>query len=223
MSRFAATRRFLVMLLMCCGIIALHPNPAMAATFDQVYREGVEYADIDPPVPTDIKGGVEVVEMFWYGCETCYAIQPYMRNWLQTQPKQVHYKRLPAVLNPAMEVHARTFFAAQVLGLQDKIHEPLFRAIHEEHRKLDDEKSLAAFFREFGVDDDDFLRAFNSPRVADKMFHVRNLSARYGIHGVPAIIVDGRFYTDPTRVKSPEELVMVVNFLVKQELQRLNN
>ena len=52
---------------------------------------------------------------------------------------------------------------------------------------------------------------------------MRNLGARYGIHGVPAIVVDGRFYTDPTRVKSPEELVMVVNFLVKQELQRLNN
>lgn len=222
MNRFVVTSRTLA-LLACAGLAAVQPAPAGAATFNQVFREGVEYADIDPPVPTDVKDGVEVVEMFWYGCETCYAIQPYMHNWLQTQPKKVHYKRLPAVLNPAMEVHARTFFAAQVLGLQAKIHEPLFRAIHEEHRKLDSEKSLAAFFREFGVSNDDFLRAFNSPRVADKMFHVRNLSARYGIRGVPAIIVDGRYYTDPTRVKSPEELVMVVNFLVELELRRLNN
>lgn len=222
MSRIKAVSRATAVLL-CAGLMVMLSIPAGAATFNQVFREGVEYADIDPPVPTGMKDGVQVVEMFWYGCETCYAIQPYMHNWLRTQPKTVHYKRLPAVLNPAMEVHARTFFAAQVLGLQAKIHQPLFRAIHEEHRKLDSEKSLAAFFREFGVSDDEFMRAFNSPRVADKMFHVRNLSARYGIRGVPAIIVNGRYYTDPTRVKSPEELVMVVNFLVKLELRRLNN
>jgi thiol:disulfide interchange protein DsbA len=210
--------------LACAGIAGLWGSVpgTQAATFNQVYREGVEYVDIDPPVPTDTGDGVEVVEMFWYGCETCYAIQPYMHNWIRTQPKTVHYKRLPAALNPAMELDARTFFAAQVLGLQEKIQEPLFSAIHEEHRNLDSERAMAAFFREFGVSDDDFMRAFNSPAVAGKMFHIRNLTARYGIHGVPAIVVDGRYYTDPTHVKSPEELVMVVNFLVKMELRRLN-
>lgn len=214
----ASRRAAGVALLLCL----LCPAVLQAATFNQVFREGVNYVDIYPPAPTSAKGGVEVVEMFWYHCETCFVIQPYMKNWLKTQPRTVHYRRVPALLNAKMDLDARAFFAARALGVADKINDPLFKAIQEDHRELDTRDALAEFFDEQGVSKGDFLRAFNSPAVASAMFRDRNLGARYGIQGVPSIIVNGRYYTDPTRVKSPEELVMVVNFLVNQELQRLN-
>lgn len=206
------------------GLVACLSFPLWtgAATFNQVFQEGVNYQDVNPPVPTRVQGGVEVTEMFWYGCETCYVIRPYMHNWLKTQPKSVHYRRMPAVLNARMDAQARAYFAAQELGVLNQVDAPLFSAIHEQHLALNTEDALSAFFREFGVSKDDFARAFNSPEVAGKMFRARNLGARYGLRGVPAIIVNGRYLTDPTLVKSPEELVMVVNFLVQQELRRLN-
>lgn len=219
----AAVRGRYALLIALAACTLLSPVLLTAATFNQVFREGVEYADIYPPVPTSVKNGVEVVEMFWYGCETCYLIQPYMANWRRLQPKSVHYLQRPAVLSADMDVDARAYYAARALGVLSRTHVALFRAIHEEHRKLDSPDRLAAFFAEYGVDKDDFLRAYNSPAVAGAVFRERNLTARYGIPGVPAIIIDGRYYTDPTRVKSPEELVEVVNFLVQLERRRLND
>lgn len=208
----------------CIVLAVLAFTPLVqAATFNQVFREGVNYVDIYPPAPTSTKNGVEVVEVFWYGCDTCFLIQPYMRKWLKTQPSSVHYRRMPGLVSAKMDLDARAFYTAKVLGVANKIHEPLFRAIHLNHRRLDTRNALAEFFDEQGVGRKKFLKAFNSPAVASRMFRARNLTARYGIKGVPSIVVDGRYYTDPTRVKSPDELVMVVNFLVDQELQRLNH
>ncbi|HKJ22467.1 MAG TPA: thiol:disulfide interchange protein DsbA/DsbL [Gammaproteobacteria bacterium] len=206
------------------AVLALAFAPLVqGATFNQVFREGVDYVDIYPPAPTSTKKGVEVVEVFWYGCDTCYLIQPYMRNWIKTQPRSVHYRRMPGLINAKMDLDARAFYAAKALGVVSRIHQPLFKAIHEDHRELDTKGALAEFFDEQGIGKQKFLKAFNSPAVASQMFRARNLTARYGIKGVPSIIVNGRYYTDPTRVKSPDELVMVVNFLVKQEMQRLNH
>lgn len=206
-----------------CAVLAALAPAVQAATFNQVFREGVNYVDIYPPAPTKTKDGVEVVEVFWYQCSTCYLIQSYMRNWRKTQPSTVHYRRMPGLVNAKMDLDARAYYAAKVLGVADKIQQPLFKAIQQDHRVLDSKDALAEFFDEQGIGRSKFLHAFDSPAVAGRMFRARNLTARYGIKGVPSIIVNGRYYTDPTRVKSAEELVMVVDFLVKQELQRLNH
>jgi thiol:disulfide interchange protein DsbA len=191
-----------------------------AASFDQSFREGVHY-EVIAPAESGGDGKVEVVEMLWYGCGSCYAIQPYVQRWLETKPEGVVYRRMPAILNAGMSFHARTFYTAQALGVLGKVHEPLFSAIHDQQRRLDTEQSLAAFFTRRGVDEESFRRTFNSPVVASKVIQARNASSRYGIRGAPSLIVNGRYLTDPTHVSSAEELIMVMDYLVERELQRL--
>src|SRR5688572_12689761 len=48
----------------------------------QGYTEGVQYKPLAPAQPTNVeKGKVEVVEVFWYGCSHCYAIEPMFESW----------------------------------------------------------------------------------------------------------------------------------------------
>ena len=46
------------------------------------WKAGVNYKPIVPAQPTDVPAGkVEVMEVFWYGCGHCYALEPYMTSW----------------------------------------------------------------------------------------------------------------------------------------------
>ena len=43
--------------------------------------EGRDYLAIGP-VPVDSGQRIEVIEFFFYGCETCYRIEPVLREWV---------------------------------------------------------------------------------------------------------------------------------------------
>jgi len=95
-----------------------------------------------------------------------------------------------------------------------RIHKPLFSAVHESKRQLLTEEAVAEFFDEQGITKKDFTRALNSAYVNGKIRCSRIMSHRYGIQGAPTIIVDSKYLVDPSLVRSPEELIDVVDFLV---------
>ena len=35
--------------------------------------------------------------MFWYGCGHCYSIEPELKKWQASLPKDVVFKKVPAV------------------------------------------------------------------------------------------------------------------------------
>ena len=48
-------------------------------------------------IPTESKDKIEVVELFWYGCIHCFNIDPYLDKWADNLPKDVTFKRIPAI------------------------------------------------------------------------------------------------------------------------------
>ena len=107
----------------------------MAATssssFAAPYNEGEHYEAITPAQPTSSKDQVEVVEMFWYGCPHCFRLEPFVDRWLKKKPANVKFVRMPGVFRPSWEIHARAYYTAEILGVVDKVHRPMFDAIHE--------------------------------------------------------------------------------------------
>lgn len=193
----------------------------VTASAQAAYQEGVDYERIVPAQPTAAaKGKVEVVELFWYGCPHCFRFEPYIERWLPTVKDKVDFIRLPAVLRPSWAIHARAFYAAKALGVFDKIHRPLFDAIHVEKRNLDDEDSLAAFFVEHGVDKDAFLKAFNSFSVDSEVKRAMQMTRRYHAMGTPAMVVDGKYLTDPGMANGFVNILKVVDSLVDDELKK---
>lgn len=186
---------------------------AVAKDFD----EGMEYERITPPVPTSVaKGKVEVVEMFWYGCPHCFRFEPYLQKWLKTKPANVEFIRIPATFYPLWKLHARAYYTAKSLGVADKLHKPLFDAYHLKHNRLDSEKALRAFFVEHGVKGADFDKVFHSFAVEADLARAADYTARYGINGVPSMIVNGKYRTS-NKISGHANMLEVVDFLIRKE------
>ncbi len=190
---------------------------AFAAPVRAAYLEGVEYGLLPAPQAVETGSRVEVREVFWYGCPHCYSFQPAIEKWLKTLPANARFVRMPgAQWAPSFEPHARTFYALEALGLTDKIHRPLFDAIHARNRALGDEASIGFFMAEQGVKDADFRKAYASFGVGVKVRNARQYLERAAIRSVPTLVVDGRYVTSATMAGSHEEALKVVDFLIKK-------
>lgn len=182
------------------------------------YDEGIEYQTVNPPMRAQADNGrIEVVEVFWYGCPHCYNLEPAMDEWLKNKPENVDFIRLPSPLNPSWAVHTRAFYAAQALGVEEQIHEPLFKAIQTDRRNLFSDQTMADFFEEHGVSRDDYLKTARSFGVAMKVRRARQLGKHWGIHGVPAFIVNGKYTTDVGGAGGEKQMFEVIDQLVAQE------
>ncbi len=200
------------------ALVALVPVLALAAESAPKFDEGIEYQRIVPAQPTDVAPGkVEVIEMFWYGCPHCYHLEPSLNKWIKQLPSNVVFERMPAVLSERWAPAAKAYYAAQVLGVLDRVHEPLFEAIHEKKRPLDTEDALVKFFGEYGVSEADARKAMDSFLVDTRVRRARLMTQRYGIDGVPAMVVDGKYRTNVTLAGDRESMFKVLDFLIEKE------
>ena len=180
-------------------------------------QEGVHYEKISPSVPVSTSGKtIEVVEMFWYGCPHCFQFEPKLHKWLKNKPANVEFIRVPATFNPLWKLHARAFYTAEVLAVSDKLHKVLFDTYHLERNRLDSEQKLRALFVKHGVKGSDFDDVFHSFAVETKLARAVDLTARYGINGVPSMIVNGK-YRATEKHRSGPGLTDVVDYLIKKE------
>ncbi len=202
---------FRIIIGVLCSVVCL------GAVADQNFTEGQHYERITPEVATHTDGKIEVVEVFWYGCHHCFSFEPHIQKWRQSLPENVVFRRLPGIFSRTWVPHARAFYTAEILGILDEIHTPLFEAIHEQHRKIGDEDSLARFFAEHGVPDEDFRKAYHSFSVDTKTRQAKTASRDYGITGVPSVIVNGRFRSSARLAGTYEDLLKVVDALVDKE------
>ena len=175
------------------------------------------YETLSPAQPVQNPDKVEVIEFFWYGCPHCYSLEPSMVAWLKTKPANVEFIRQPAVFSDLWGKHAKAFFTAEALGVSDKVHADFFDAIQNKKQKLTSEDDLAKFFAAHGVKDEDFRAAYSSFLVDAKMRQAETMAARYGITGVPAIIVNGKYRVTATTAKSQENMINITNQLIEQE------
>lgn len=177
------------------------------------------YETLAPAQPVENPGKIEVIEFFWYGCPHCYHLEPAMAEWLKTKPANVEFIRQPAVFSDLWGKHAKAFFTAEALGVLEKVHADFFDAIQNKKQKLITEDELAVFFADHGVKNDDFRNAYNSFAVDAKMRQAEGMGARYGITGVPALIVNGKYRVTGPSAKSQENMLTVTNQLIQQESQ----
>lgn len=175
------------------------------------------YKPIQPARPLEQNGKVEVIDVFWYGCPHCFSFLPFVEQWVQTAPEDVDFKRMPAIFRPSWEPHARAYYTAKTLGVQEEIHTPLFLAIHEQKRPLNDKAQLRAFFAEHGVDEQQFDETWDSFAVEKLMRQSKVMVPRFGVQGTPSVVVNGKYLVSASTAGSYKNLIAVVNALVAKE------
>lgn len=178
------------------------------------------YKDLATVQPTQDPSKIEVIEFFWYGCPHCYQFEPALEEWRATLPKNVTFIRQPAVFSAVWAKHAKAYFSAEVLGMVDEVHGDFFHAIQVNKQELTSEEDLAEFFVAHGVDKAAFHDAYNSFIVDTKMRQAKSMGPRYGIRGVPAIVVNGKYLVNGKTAGSHGGMIKVMNELIAQESQK---
>jgi len=152
------------------------------------------YTELKTPQPVEAQGGkIDVVEFFWYGCIHCYNLEPALESWVKKLPPDVQFRRVPAVFNPRWGHDAAIFYTFEAMGLLDKLHKPLFDAIHRGGLRTDNPQALDEWLQKQGVEPKKFNETMRSFAVQSKTRRAIQLTTGYAIEGTPAMAVQGRY------------------------------
>jgi protein dithiol oxidoreductase (disulfide-forming) len=190
-------------------VAALSLTPLALASRGVLAQASGAFTELKPTLPVESDGKIEVLEFFWYGCIHCYNLEPRLDTWLKTLPKDVQFRRVPAVLSDRWGHDAAVFYAFEAMGVLDKLHRPFFEAIHVNRLRSDNVQALNAWLEKQGVDPKKFAETARSFGVQSKVKRAVRLTSDYRIEGTPAMAVHGR-YTVP----SSESMLDTVNQLV---------
>jgi len=208
-------------------LAALPADAALPASSD--WKSGTNYDVISPAQSTTAAPGkVEVLEVFWLGCPHCYALEPYIQQWLKNKPSYVEFVRVPVMWGPVHRAHARLYYTLKSLGRDDLV-EKVFTYIHDQEDQSGNESILVstsqddtfrqqqAWAVQNGVSADAFAKAYNSFFVSTQLQQAEEITNAYQVQGVPYIAVDGKFSTDVGKAGSPNKLISLIDFLAGWE------
>jgi len=189
----------------------------MTAQAADVPLEAGKTYELANPVPVSVPGKIEVVELFWYGCPHCYAFEPTINPWVEKLPKDVNFKRIPAMFGGPWDAHGQLFLTLEAMGVEHKVHNAVFNAIQKEGKRLTKPEDMADFVATQGVDKDKFLATFNSFAIQGQIKQAKELAQKYGVQGVPTMIVNGKYRFDLGSTGGPEQTLNVADQLIAKE------
>ena len=148
-------------------------------------KPGINFKATNETIETNSGNKIEVVELFWYGCIHCYTMDPYLDKWADKLPKDVVFKRIPAIprknwaLNPV------------------------------------DQKGLVKWIAVNGkLDITEVNSAFNSFSMNAKLSRSAKMFKAAGATGVPSIIIDGRYLTSSTMAGGEQNTIDIMNYII---------
>lgn len=188
------------------------------------WKPGVNFDPIVPEQPTGAPPGkVQVLEVFWLGCPHCYALEPYLREWLKKKPPYVSFVRVPVMWGPAHRSHARLFYTLEELGRDDLVEKAFDTIQHsdallrgDEQHHLDEQQTLAAqlaWAQSNGVDASAFRKTYDSAAVTADLQHAQEITLQYRVEGVPFIAVGGKYSTDVGKAGGHSQLIELIDAL----------
>ncbi len=181
---------------------------------DEPPDEGRPKFFLIPAQPTDDPQRIEVREFFYYGCGACYAFEPYLREWEQDKATDVLLVRTPALRTTRWIPLTKVYLVLLKLGAHVRFHQDVFDAYHFDSIDLGDGDVFADWAQTKGLDRNLVRRTWDAKEIAIALELTHTATRRYGVQGVPALVVDGRFLTSPSLAGGPKETLALVNSLI---------
>ena len=177
-----------------------------------------DYRLVSPSQPTETGNKIEVIEFFYYGCAHCYDLEPYLKKWTSSAPKDVAFRRIPAVFRDEWVPLTKTFYTLDALGELNRLHGDVFEAIHR-NMPLANEQFIFDWAEQHGVDRKKFADAYNSFSVNNRVEFAKKLTKAYGVEGTPSLVVEGKYLTGPGITGSHESAMQVLDQLIDKARQ----
>ncbi len=196
---------------------------AFAANAQSSPVDGVDYIELRPAQSTESSDKLEVIEFFWYRCPHCYSLEPDLESWVKRLPRDVQFKRVPGILNDDWAIDARIFYTLEALGELERLHRPLFDAIHQQGGvRLRGEafaKWVADWLAKQNVDMAKYDAAFRSFTVESKLRRAVQMGRGYRLEGVPTLTVQGRYLVIAST--SRRAMLATTDFLIGEARKQL--
>ncbi len=198
-------------------LLALSPLAAFAAPAAPLV-EGTDYEVLaNPGTFAPAAGRIEVVEVFGYTCPHCAHFEPHLEAWAKKLPKDVRFTPVPAAFGGAWDSFARAYYAAEQVGVAQRSHADVFKALHEEGSLPMQNISadeLATFYAKYGVDKAKYSAALESEAVEQKLAAARAFAKRTQIPGTPSMIINGKYLV---RGKTFDDQLRTASALIARE------
>jgi thiol:disulfide interchange protein DsbA len=154
------------------------------------------YTTLNPPMPGDTPGKIEVIEFFAYTCPHCAAMEPMVEKWAKTAPPDVVLKQVPVAFNASMKPLQQLYYTLEALNRPD-LHAKVFTAIHQENKRLFEKKAMGDWAATLGIDRAKFDAVFDSFSVQTQAERAGQLTKQANIDGTPSFLVGGKYLTSP--------------------------
>ena len=176
----------------------------------------VNFKPTKEKIATEANDKIEVVEMFWYGCGHCYSFEPELKKWQATLPKDVVFKKIPAVPRRDWIPMARAYYAMESLGVLDDLHSKIFEAIHKDKTlsPVDEAGAIKWIASNAKLDTDKVKAAFKSFSMEAKLKKANQMFRSAGATGVPTLIINGSYITSSTMAGGPKNAIDVTNGII---------
>ena len=204
---------FLISLLGCSN----DEQTTFEAGNGEKFRAGVHYELLDNPTKVRDPSKIEVTEVFWFGCNHCYALEPYIARWKRDIPLDVTFIKSPATWNDMLKTHATIYYTAKALGIEQQFVPAAFNTIQNEGKMLTGNTELEYYFRGFDVQKDRYKAVSTSFGVRNAVDQADKKMKEWKVTGVPSLVVNGKYKVAASRSVRTDELFDVVDFLIEKE------
>ncbi len=204
---------FLIALLGCSN----DEQTTFEAGNGEKFRAGVHYELLDNPTKVRDPSKIEVTEVFWFGCNHCYALEPYIARWKRDIPLDVTFIKSPATWNDMLKTHATIYYTAKALGIEQQFVPAAFNTIQNEGKILTGNTELEYYFRGFDVQKDRYKAVSTSFGVRNAVDQADKKMKEWKVTGVPSLVVNGKYKVAASRSVRTDELFDVVDFLIEKE------
>jgi len=189
-------------------------------TFSGCNNESTDgtYKIVRNPEPTK---QLEVVEFFAYFCPHCFRLDPRVRAWEKTLPKNVHFIRIPLTLgHNSARVYSRAYYLSQKLGIFERSHLRIFDDFHNKKIQITSDQQLKRLFMKLGASEADIDKALADPELNQLVDKAEQTAKYFGIVSVPSFVVNGKYLTDAGMTSGVAGLFKKINFLLRKDLNK---
>jgi len=199
-------KKLFTALMLLASFNVMAADPQMGKDFDKTVQT----------IVSDTPNKIEVTELFWYGCGHCYAMETPINAWAKKLPADVVFKRVPGLPNASWAPMAKAYYAMEILGVLQKLHSPLFDAIHKQKslNPTDEKAAIEWVTKQSGLDKIKVEEAFNSFSTNTNLKRAANIFRASGATGVPSIIIDGQYITSSTMAGNNDLALKTADYII---------
>jgi thiol:disulfide interchange protein DsbA len=186
----ASTRNLISVVTISLTMLLFHVDTSAQTLSEKHYKV------LANPMTVSTGHNIEVMYLFWYGSQHCYALEPHLKTWLtNSRPAKAQFTKVPAIYSQEWSFYAKAFYTMQTLGVLGQTHDSYFHKIIVEKKPMNNLDSLIKFLSTYNKSAEEVTSAINSFAVDSKFRNASLITKRSTTAGVPAIIVDGKYLT----------------------------